>query len=96
MADLEKVFVQSKNENKFSFAAKVKTRAKNNAIEGTICIDDIWHLKLAIKAPKEGGKANRAIIDFLSQELNLPKKAITIAKGATSNYKVIIVEKNDC
>lgn len=92
MDDIEQVFIRSKNSNKFNFALKVKTGAKNNNIDDIICIDGIYHLKLAIKAIPEDGKANIAIIDFLARIWCLPRKSITIIKGISSNYKVITLE----
>jgi len=92
MNDISKVFMPSKSENKFNAALKVKAGAKVNSIDGIICIDGIWHLKLSIKAIPENGKANLAIVDFLSKEWSLPKKSLKIIRGASSNYKVLSIE----
>ncbi len=46
-------------------------------------------LKLKIKAPPVEGRANKACIEFLSEELGLPKSAIEILSGHSSRQKKI-------
>lgn len=52
-------------------------------------IDQKEYIKLSIKAPPIDGKANKAIIEFLSKELDLPKSTIEIEVGKVSSYKVL-------
>lgn len=92
--DIEKIFTYSKDRKSFTFAIKVKAGAKYNAIEDIICIDQVWYLKLTIKAVPSQGKANKAIIELLSEEWSLPKKDIKIVKGASSGYKVLAIQKD--
>ena len=47
-------------------------------------------LKLKITAPAVDGKANKAVIAFLSKRLKLPKSGIEIAGGETSRRKRIL------
>lgn len=47
---------------------------------------------MKIAAPPEKGKANRALIDFLSDLLDVRKSAVTIVKGETGRDKLIAVE----
>lgn len=49
-------------------------------------------LKIKIKAPPIDGKANEEVISFLSEELNLAKKYITIDKGQTGRNKLVKIE----
>jgi uncharacterized protein (TIGR00251 family) len=49
-------------------------------------------LQLKIAAPPEKGKANRALIDFLSDLLDIKKSAITIVKGETGRNKLIAIQ----
>jgi hypothetical protein len=63
----------------------VQPGARNSAIAGT-------HgnaLKIRIAAPAVDNKANAALIDFLSETLDIPKSAIAIRRGATGRRKVI-------
>ena len=56
----------------------------------------IWngtHSQVALRAPAVDGKANEALIEFLSNSFQLPKRAFTIVSGKTNRCKVI--EVND-
>ncbi len=55
----------------------------------------IWngtHYKIALQAPAVDGKANEALIAFLSDSLHLPKRAFSIVLGQTNRLKVVQVE----
>jgi uncharacterized protein (TIGR00251 family) len=73
--------------NGATFAVRVHSRAKKNAITGEV--GDA--LKLALTVPPVDGKANEACIDFFAKLLNLPRSSVTIAAGQTSRNKVIHV-----
>lgn len=45
--------------------------------------------KIKLKAPPVDGKANEALVEFLSEQLGLPRQAITLARGATSRQKTV-------
>ncbi|MGL5830547.1 MAG: DUF167 domain-containing protein [Candidatus Altimarinota bacterium] len=46
-------------------------------------------LKIKLLATPEKGRANEELIDFLSQELDLPKSHLQILSGHTSPHKII-------
>lgn len=48
-------------------------------------------LKVKIKAPPVDGKANKAIIEFFSELLNVAKNKIEILKGDKSKHKRVLV-----
>ncbi len=48
-------------------------------------------LQVKIAAPPVKGKANRGLVDFLSQVLGVSKSSLAIVKGHTSRNKVISV-----
>ena len=48
-------------------------------------------LKIKVAAPPEKGKANKALIDFLSGILSLKKAAIEITAGHTSSTKQVFL-----
>jgi uncharacterized protein len=52
--------------------------------------DGVWHIKVA--APPVEGKANTALIKFLSKALDISKSRITLDKGTTSRHKLILIE----
>lgn len=49
-------------------------------------------LKLRIAAPASDNRANEALIDFLHDELALPRTALRIAHGAHSRHKVVAID----
>jgi uncharacterized protein len=52
--------------------------------------EGVWHLKIA--APPTEGKANKELIEFLSEILDVSKSRITIEKGTTSHRKLISID----
>ncbi len=48
-------------------------------------------LVVAVKAPAIENKANKAVVELLAKELNLPKKEINIKVGFKSKYKSVII-----
>jgi len=52
--------------------------------------EGIWHIKIA--APPTEGKANKEMIAFLSEVLDISKSSISIDKGTTSRRKLIELE----
>lgn len=65
----------------------VKPGAKTDAVLGTFN----GRLKLALAAPATEGKANAALIRFLSRKLDVPKSALTLAQGTSSRLKRVTV-----
>lgn len=64
----------------------IQPRASRNAICGV-------HgdaLKVAITAPPLEGRANRAVMTFLSDCFSLPKKNIRLLSGEQSRYKTLV------
>jgi uncharacterized protein (TIGR00251 family) len=49
-------------------------------------------LQIKIGAPPDKGKANKELVDFLSEKLGIRKSSILIIKGGTSRNKVIVIE----
>ena len=64
-------------DKKISLSVRVTPNAKRSAVEG------LWndtHIRIALQAPAVDGKANEALIDFLSKNLEVRKKNISIIK----------------
>jgi hypothetical protein len=51
--------------------------------------EGIWHIRIA--APAIEGKANHALIAYLSEKLDVPKSHITITRGHNSPHKTVAV-----
>ena len=46
-------------------------------------------LKVKITAPPVDGRANEALIEFLSDYFNIPKRSVILVKGETGRHKVV-------
>lgn len=67
---------------------RVTPRASKNAIEGFR--NDA--LVVRVTAPPVDSAANEAVIELLAAALRLPKRQLTIARGATGRNKVVDVD----
>ena len=79
----------------------VKIKISPNASKNEIIRNDDGSVKIKITAQPIEGKANKALIEFLSKEFKLPKTSIEIVRGDTSKEKTILfksdsVEKIKC
>lgn len=71
---------------------EAKPNAKKNQIE--VLTDNT--IKVRISAPPVDGKANEAIIEYLSVIFKIPKSDIKLLKGSSSKYKRFeILANND-
>ncbi len=68
------------------FRIKVAANSKNNSIDFT---DEL--IKIKITVPPIEGRANKAVIEFLSKTLKIPKSRIRIISGEKSSIKTIQV-----
>ncbi len=67
---------------------KVIPNSSKNEIVGLK--DGVWKLKIA--APPDKGKANKELIDFLSERLGLRKADLNLIKGQASHNKLIVID----
>lgn len=52
-------------------------------------------LKIKITAQPIDGKANKALIEYLSKQFKVPKTSIVIIKGETSKEKTLLIKVFD-
>ncbi|MBQ8460088.1 YggU family protein [bacterium] len=64
---------------------KISPNAKKNEI-----IKENDCVKIKITAQPIDGKANKALVEFLSKNFKIPKTSIEIIKGETSKEKTIL------
>lgn len=69
---------------------KIAPNSKKNEI-----IREEEFVKIKITAQPIDGKANKALIEFLSKNFKIPKTSIKILKGETSKEKTILFETQD-
>jgi uncharacterized protein len=94
MAEYNEIIKQILSRLAANLAAKETVRVKvkisagggKNSITGILGEDT---LKIRISAAPEKGKANKELVEFLSDTLSVPRRRITIVSGHTSPSKVI-------
>ncbi|WP_432633561.1 DUF167 domain-containing protein [Brachyspira sp.] len=69
---------------------KVTAGAKSNSFKKE---NGLYYIRIMAKAID--GKANKSIIEFLAEELNLKKKDIEIIRGEKSGKKIISINIED-
>ncbi len=73
----------------------IKLRISPNASKNEIIKADDGTLKIKITAQPVEGKANKALIEYLSKILKMPKSSFEIIKGSASKDKTILVKTHD-
>ena len=69
---------------------KVTAGAKSNSFKKE---NGLYYIRIMAKAID--GKANKSIIEFLAEELNLKKRDIEIIRGEKSGKKIISINIED-
>ena len=67
---------------------RVTPRASKNAVEGF----REGALIIRVTAPPVDSAANDAVIDLLAKTLDIPRRQVTISRGATGRNKVVDVD----
>jgi uncharacterized protein (TIGR00251 family) len=70
-----------------AFQVKAHAGARENCITG----EHNGALKVAVTQAAERGKANKAIIEVLAQQLDVSKSRIEILRGETSTQKHVLI-----
>ncbi len=74
-------------------AVQVVPRAPRDAILGIApTADGGAALKVGVTAAPEGGRANAALLRVLADAWDVPKSALSVARGATGRRKQIHIE----
>lgn len=66
---------------------KISPNASKNAI-----LKDDTGIKIKLTAQPIEGKANKALVEFLSKQLKIPKTSIEILRGETSKDKILLLK----
>lgn len=64
---------------------QVQPRSSRNQLVG----EQDGRIKIKLTAPPVEGEANQALINFLAQLLDIPKKNIKLLKGESCRHKLI-------
>ena len=74
-------------EKSIKFKVKISANSRNNAID--FCEELV---KIKVAAPAIEGKANKAIVEYLSDILGVAKTRIKIVNGEKSAIKTIFIQ----
>ena len=75
-------------QNGFRLRLHLQPGAKRNQVVGLY--GDA--LKIALSNPPVDGKANAALIAFLSAQLHIPKQRITLLSGHLARKKIVVIQ----
>ena len=78
------------SEKGITVTLKISPNASKNEI-----IKNQGELKIKITAQPIENKANKALIEFLSKKLKVPKTSIEIIRGETSKEKTLLIKVFD-
>jgi len=67
------------------FSVRVQPRASRSEVAGI----QQGALKVRLQAPPVDGAANEALVDFLADSLDVPRRMIRIVSGESSRSKVV-------
>ena len=73
---------------KAEISVRVHPSAARNEVTGVT--DGVWQVK--VSAPPVKGKANKELIAFLSQLLDVGKSRVDIIKGYTTRNKIVALD----
>lgn len=68
----------------------ISIKVKPNARENKISVEN-GVINIRIHAPAQDGKANKAVVGYLSEVMNIPKSYIEIVGGQASQHKRIAI-----
>ena len=75
-----------------TLAVRAQPGAKKTAIMGVYGEGEAAQLKIAVQAPPLEGRANEALIAFLSRVFELPKSGVRLTAGGLSRNKVFLLD----
>jgi hypothetical protein len=74
---------------------RVTPRAKQNALTGLTEADGRPAIAIRLAAPPVDGAANKALLRFLAEALDLPRSAVRLLSGETGRVKVVALAGAD-
>ena len=72
--------------------SRIRVRVQPNARSNEVLGFQEGVLRLRVSAPPREGRANRALIELLSEALKVPKSSVRILRGHTSREKLVAID----
>jgi uncharacterized protein (TIGR00251 family) len=73
-------------------AMRISVQVKPNARKNEVQRLEEKRFFVTVTAPPVEGKANEKVVELLAEYFHLPKRRVTILKGATSKEKIVEIE----
>ncbi len=67
----------------------IRVRVASNAKEARVTKTGVTSFEVRVDAKAVGGRANKRLLEILSEHFNVPKSRITIVRGAKSRDKMV-------
>ena len=80
--------IDERADGKLVVSIHLVPRSSRDAVVGWMASGS---LKVSVTAPPADGAANRRLVEYLSESLHVPKAEISIASGARSRSKRLVV-----
>ncbi len=74
-----------------TLAVRAQPGARKTALGGVYGEGDAAQLKIAVQAPPIEGRANEALIAFLSETFGIAKRSVELVSGELSRSKVFLL-----
>ena len=74
-----------------TLSVRAQPGAKKTAIVGVYGEGDAAQLKIAVQAPPVEGRANEALVGFLAETFDIPKRSVELVSGELSRSKVFLL-----
>ena len=73
-------------------ALRVTAKARREGLGGVVDWVDGPRLEITVRAAAEDGKANAAVAALLAAALGVPKRDVTLLRGASGRQKLVLIE----
>ena len=87
LRNIDELIEELNKHKSLKFRVSVSANSRTNSID--FCEESI---RIKVTAPAVEGKANKAIIEFLSKTINVAKSRIKIVNGEKSAIKTIFIQ----
>lgn len=85
-------FFEVKN-NHILLCIRLTPNARKEAFFGVLADENnVYWLKVSVRAVPENGKANKALVSMLAQRLGIPKSKIELVSGGQARTKKLSIE----
>ncbi|MCC6798239.1 MAG: DUF167 domain-containing protein [Candidatus Hydrogenedentes bacterium] len=71
--------------------SRITVRVQPKASRNSCAVDEAGRIRVSLTAPPVDGAANDALVRYMSELLQLPRRAVTIVSGEKSRDKILAI-----